>query len=320
MTCSFLFITIHLLALLGSILGEAKTTVTSTLPPTQTSAANDVKTTFVPTTAGVMPIKDLTKAPSSGNEGADYQLRQDLELLLDELRQVATAIHEVRTEHGQLAKNVAEMSVVVKDMSERNMHIRKKVRKMSKVLNKSTHHHKVKDGIRALQRDHQKILHAMSSRNITLLNLEHSLNRTGHHHHHPHRNNNNDNNLNNNLTSFEDDLAQIDEEIMEEDDNKEKSTSNAGSSSISKKQDGNGLSSVTENKDVKVIDTSEESEDANLIPELVVEPPEGQAVTGPSYPRDCREVMNYGNYTSGSYMIQPEGLHKPIKVCYSNFS
>lgn len=265
-----LLLSLQLLTLHGSVIGQVTTDKASASSTTQVS--EDGSTSTDPSQG--FAVTSQTSSSSPDNSKGSYELRQDLELLLDELRQVASAIHDVRAEHGELAKNVAEMSVAVKDMSERNMHIRKKVRKMSKVLNKSTHHHKYKDGLKALQRDHQKILHAMSIRNISIASLGHHEDQV-------------------NITDILD--QQNDMEIISQ------------------------LNDATEKVNKLLPETTtpsfpEENVDANIIPELVVEPPEGGAITGPSYPNNCQEVLNRGNFTSGVYTIQPEGLATPIKV------
>ncbi|XP_050705528.1 uncharacterized protein LOC126990947 [Eriocheir sinensis] len=230
---------------------------------------------------------------------------EEVSHLLEKLREVAASMREAREEHERLAEAVAQVTAAVKDMGEHNMHIKKKVRKMSKGLKKNSHNKKIKDGIKSLQRDHQRILHAMSLSGINITRL-HNHNHTKHNQSHPrpanHKNQHgrkrkNHNKENNNHTAT--------------------ATTTPLPENATKSPDQKALEEEVEGDVVKEALTEKRKDDDevggstdNLIPELVVDPP---SATDPPLPADCTEVFQRGNWTSGVYVVQPQGL-QPIKV------
>ncbi|XP_064084364.1 angiopoietin-4-like [Macrobrachium nipponense] len=256
--------------------------------------------------------------------------------LLGQMREVAASMQEARDEHSRLAQAVAQISAAVRDMGEHNLHIKKKVRKMSKALRGGTHHRKVKDGLKSLQRDHQRILHAMSVNGINVTrvhNHNHTHNGTHKNNHHNHNRNHHNNNNNSTSSAGQSGKSSSSSSSSEEKNKKKKNKSSEGRHSEGGKEGGETPRNVSLESGATSSSSSSSSSSPggesqetqvsqettlpeaivtdNLIPDLVVDPP---GATDPPLPVDCTEVMQRGNWTSGSYMIQPRGLQQPIKV------
>lgn len=154
---------------------DPTTTAEATTPAPSTTTQEDQENVSVTTPE--------TTSTTTAKITADNVL-EEVSHLLEKLREVAASMKEAREEHERLAEAVAQVTAAVKDMGEHNMHIKKKVRKMSKGLKKNSHNKKIKDGIKSLQRDHQRILHAMSLSGINITRL-HNHNHTKHNQSHP---------------------------------------------------------------------------------------------------------------------------------------
>lgn len=275
----------------------------ATLPSTQTSSGHQsVKSKGI-------HFENRTKsemAKGFQRDDDDRELHNELNILLTELRQIADKIEVIRKEHGQLAHGVAEISNAVKDMNERSEHIKKKVRKMSKTINKTTHHHKLKSSLKSLQKDHKRILEVMLNSTFMVRNQR------------------------GNQTTFPRSHSGFKhvEKPLKICKNDSQSCSNSSDDHVVKPlnlttplplttQISQATSTTPYSESEEVTEKDSSTEKDNMIPEPVVEP---QGKAGPHHkktirlPVDCTEVIQMGNMTSGIYRIKPKGLNKPIKV------
>lgn len=250
------------------------------------------------TNANEKKTKTVASKVEDNENNNDSSLHSELSTLLTELREIAESIDAVRKEHGKLTKGVNEISNAVKDMNQRSEHIKKKVRKMSKVLNKNGHHHKFKNSLRNLQKDHQKILQAMINSSIT-----HSRGK-----------------------SINFSLNKRKNQIQPRSHKKSHCKNSTSNSCLPTDHASNEVapltaaSSTTHNP--KTISPAPfvapgPTEKDNTIPEPVVEPQDGNekfTKKAIPFPIDCTEVIQMGNTTSGVYNIHPKGMPKPIKV------
>ncbi|CAL4064512.1 unnamed protein product [Meganyctiphanes norvegica] len=264
-------------------------------------------------------------------------LLAEMSLVIEELRLVAESMKAARQEHSHLELAVAQISTQVRDINDHNVHIKKKVRKMSKALNRSTHHHKVKDSIKLLQRDHQRILHAMGKPlgNLTHHHHNHSMNHSHNltHNHtgkgldhvskaihglkndhflHPNHHKNN-----NRSHKHDDDYdVNVTKEIKKKQEAVTATTVPTITPTVKGKHEKIGKDKGTASLDELEVPGNHKNEDlkSNRIPDLVVDPPEVLVEDkAPPLPQDCLEVIQRGNYTSGVYAIQPKGM-QPFKV------
>lgn len=282
MRLSFFHATFLLAGLLGSSVASSTLkststpTPTSTLPSTTTASLDNQDASLTTTTA---TTSLTTKAP--------VDVLEEVSRLLAQMREVAASMQEAREEHERLAQALSEVTAAVRDMGEHNLHIKKKVRKMSKGLKRNSHNKKIKDGLKSLQRDHQRILHAMSLSGLNITRLhnhtrKHNLTRP----HNPSRKNQHGRNRKNHeATSVE-------------------VTTKAAAETPEATQEAR----QQESSEQEVEPEAEASD--NHIPDLVVDPP---SATDPPLPIDCVEVMQRRNWTSGVYVVQPRGL-QPLKV------
>ena len=273
------------------------------------------------------------KKPLSNNEVFDGSTKGQLDLLLSELRQVRTEIREARQEHGRLASGVAEISGQVRVISDRKDQIKKKIRKLTKSLSKKDHHRKVKSSLRTLQQDHERILQAMAKAKVMNRGAAKRSNRTGHHNH----------------TASH---SGRDKNQEAEDGDEEAETS---PSSVGKKEKGRRRKvrpNKSENETIEESESTDEipvmmqvenkkSEQPTQIPQPTTKPtttsttPSTTTTTTTSttsttsttttptttvapLPVNCYEVLQYGNWTSGVYSIQPGELQEPVQVSLIN--
>lgn len=264
-------------------------------------------------------IKNLNKTIRHvQNDEANEDLHSELNVLLTELRQISDKIETIRKEHNQLADGVNEISIAVKSMNERSEHIKKKVRKMSKAINKTTHHHKLKNSLKSLQKDHKRILEVML--NSTFLLHSHRSNHSAS----SHRNKNGSKHSNKHSKICHDNESPHCNTIYNTTNNKdedktsdENKTSNiiptVTSSSTRTLQTVSPAPFVSKKEEDTLVSPEEKD---NIIPEPVIEP-QGKSESpkkSPPLPIDCTEVIQMGNMTSGIYRIKPKGLNEPIKV------
>ena len=253
--------------------------------------------------ADEQPLKDAGVV-AKGED--DASLHTELSTLLTELREIADSIDAVRKEHGKLAKGVNEISNAVKDMNERSEHIKKKVRKMSKALNKNGHHHKLKNSLRSLQKDHQKILQAMMNSSFT-----HHRNKGGNH---TAGHKNKSGNAHPATSRKHLKVAvppQVNASTPDATSNEVLPSSSSSSTTTTRQPH-----TVSPTPSVTKTAPKTTTEKDNTIPEPVVEPRDGSDPPKKIIPLpvDCTEVIQMGNMTSGVYRIQPKGLPNPIKV------
>ncbi|MPC69606.1 hypothetical protein E2C01_063836 [Portunus trituberculatus] len=289
--------------LLAALLASCRAANVTTPEPTTSSEATTVATTTTQEKHEDVTVTTSETPSTTAKITADNVL-EEVSHLLEKLREVAASMREAREEHERLAEAVAQVTAAVKDMGEHNLHIKKKVRKMSKGLKKNSHNKKIKDGIKSLQRDHQRILHAMSLSGINITRLhnhtrKHNLTHPRPNHKNQHgrnRKNHNNNNNNNAATTTTTPLP-------------ENATKSPDQKALEEEMEGEVVKEALTEKRKDGEDEVGGSTD-NLIPELVVDPP---SATDPPLPADCTEVMQRGNWTSGVYLVQPQGL-QPIKV------
>ncbi|XP_071531115.1 uncharacterized protein [Panulirus ornatus] len=284
MQLSFSHATFLLAGLLGSSLASStlRSTPTPTPTPTLPSTTNTTTNTSLHNQDDSVTTEATSTTTSLTTTKAPVDVLEEVSRLLGQMREVATSMQEAREEHERLAEALAEVTAAVRDMGEHNLHIKKKVRKMSKGLKRNSHNKKIKDGLKSLQRDHQRILHAMSLSGLNITRLHnHTRKHNVTHPHNPSRKNQHGRNRKNHEAGVEVTTAKAAAATLE-----------AGG---------------RENKEQ--LRSAEDATD-NHIPDLVVDPPSG---TDPPLPIDCVEVMQRDNWTSGVYLVQPRGL-QPLKV------
>ncbi|XP_076061621.1 uncharacterized protein LOC143037366 [Oratosquilla oratoria] len=216
-------------------------------------------------------------------------IREELNRLLSELKEVVGVLRMMRRENSQLASSVTEITSSVREM---NGNIKKKVRKLSKSLNKNSHHRKVKDSLRSLQRDHELILQAMntSCRGLNLSALE-------------------------SKSRSEDSSESPSSKVSSDDDDEavNETSSEVPSSSHMESESVNQIPELV--VDPPPGSSSSGKEDSKGSSASGGESDSMASTTTPSppLPEHCTEVLQRGNYTSGVYLIQPKGL-EPHKV------
>ncbi|KAK8753637.1 hypothetical protein OTU49_000790, partial [Cherax quadricarinatus] len=270
----------HATFLLAVLLGCCQ--ASTTLRPTSASTLSST-----PTTTTVEDTKGVTTASTASitSKTTAGDVLEEVSRLLNKLREVAASMQEARDEHERLSQAVAQITAAVKDMGEHNLHIKKKVRKMSKGLKRNSHNRKIKDGLKSLQRDHQRILHAMSLSGINITRI----------HNHTRKHN----------------LTHPHTPAHKKDHGRNRKNHEASVVELTTKAAEVPQETVRPDKDHELKKPMEEETEVtdNLIPELVVDPP---SATDPPLPVDCTEVIQRGNWTSGVYMVQPKGL-QPLK-------
>ncbi|XP_063865109.1 uncharacterized protein LOC135103075 [Scylla paramamosain] len=285
--------------LLAALLASCRAANVTTPEPTTSSEATTVATTTTQEKQEDVSVT-TTETPSTTPKITADNVLEEVSHLLEKLREVAASMREAREEHERLAEAVAQVTAAVKDMGEHNLHIKKKVRKMSKGLKKNSHNKKIKDGIKSLQRDHQRILHAMSLSGINITRLHNHTRKHNLTHPRPnHKNQHGRNRKNHNNNAATTTTTPLPENATKSPDQK----------ALEEEVEGEVIKEALTEKRKDGEDEVGGSTD-NLIPELVVDPP---SATDPPLPADCTEVMQRGNWTSGVYLVQPQGL-QPIKV------
>uniref|UniRef100_A0A6A7FPP6 Angiopoietin-related protein 2-like n=2 Tax=Hirondellea gigas TaxID=1518452 RepID=A0A6A7FPP6_9CRUS len=307
--------------------GHASETKPETLPTPQALAGGKSSSAFTDV------ILNDRKKSVADNEVFDSSTKGQLNLLLSELREVKTEIREARQEHGRLASGVAEISGQVRIISDRKDQIKKKIRKLTKTLSKKDHHRKVKNGLRSLQQDHERILQAMTKAKLLRGNSARRNNRTNHHNHtsnhHNNRNkyNDKDNDVNDSKNSANGSVGGGESKPGKK---------SKGRNDIENSVDDNGEVAPEDNLPVVLPVEIEKKTDSSLdvildnrnsnaaiagnsidsVPSTTTTTTTTTTTPEPTpepLPANCYEVLQHGNWTSGIYYIQPDSM-EPMKV------
>ena len=263
-----------------------------------------------------------------------------------------TEIREARQEHGRLASGVAEISGQVRVISDRKDQIKKKIRKLTKTLSKKDHHRKVKSGLRTLQQDHERILQAMTKAKLLNKVASKRNNRTNHHNHtNSHQGSNSNKNKSDEHNDEDNDgiSSTSTDPIPHKREREGKGRKRNKADKIDKDETANAGDRPQDNSPVvlPIEDAKNKRKDGKVSGANVILPLPTSATTttttGPSttttttpttttptttttteattpkptnppLPVNCYEVLQYGNWTSGVYTIQPGDLAEPIQV------
>ena len=294
-------------------------------------------------------MNDRKKSVADNEVFDSSTTKGQLDLLLSELRQVRTEIREARQEHGRLASGVAEISGQVRDINDKKDQIKKKIRKLTKTLTKKDHHRKVKTGLRSLQQDHERIFQAMTKAKLLNRSPSKRMNKT-----HPQNQTNEsqssggkieerteDNETTRTSTGAPNGREERRGRKKKRPGNKrngnEPTTIEVSSTPVILPiEDSNQMDRSATNKPVKskptkptpLTTTSTSTTTTTTTPppttSTTTTPPTTTTTTStttttpqptsPPLPVHCYEVLQYGNWTSGVYSIQPEGMREPIQV------